>query len=72
MTPPPGFRFLIQLVDAKTFEEAKAEIAAMFGKRTLEKCTIKYGTEPMSNDTYRPAVPSDTGFTVFVPENWSV
>jgi hypothetical protein len=73
MTTPPGYQFLIQLVDAKSIVGARAEILDMFGVGCALVAKILPGSEKadwvggMRSASFWPR---ETGFTVFVPEGW--
>ena len=75
MTTPPGYRFLIQLVDAPSAIYAHREIFGMYGIACAKVAKVLPGSERLvfqKNIKYRPPffVPQARGFTVFVPEGW--
>lgn len=63
------YRFLIQLVDAKTEAEALQTIAEMYGQRTADVVRLAPWTERRKSGKW---VDTEDGITVFVPIGFKV
>ena len=74
--PFPGYRFLVQLVDAATLEDAKRELSAIFGEQAASVARFTKGTirpvpvkQPYTGWRWQQ---TDSGFRCYIPREFRV
>jgi hypothetical protein len=67
---PPGYRFLVQLVDEPDEQSARRTIARMFHELKLPHCKFVPGSLVNSCSHGWGPVEKTTGFMVFVPKGF--
>jgi hypothetical protein len=73
--PVDGFRFLIQLIDAKNEKQVRAELKAMFGAEVATAALLTRGCSRMKKRSGPNKIEweeSPNGYRVFIPEKMSV
>lgn len=66
---PPGYRLLVQLVDARTVPDAMATVERMFGTQTANAAVVRFGTRKWSGHPLR-WIRVERGHRVYVPEGF--
>lgn len=72
-SPPSGYRFLIQLFDCNTEQEAEMTIWSVFGIHRVDHCALVPGTKKAvhkPSGTVERWVSQDTGYVAYVPYGW--
>lgn len=80
MTPPPGYRMLVQLVDATSEADARQTIWDMYGAACVAKAVFVAGTCKLVDGGHSGGkhfdgvrirwVPQKSGWTVYVPQGF--
>lgn len=72
-SPFPGYRFLVQLVDAATLEDAKRELAAIFGEQAASVARFTKGTNrPITGSSPYRWEQTDSGFRCYIPREFRI